>query len=97
MAGVRPQVEPALVGDVGVGVERDVGRAHPPTDQVPVRIREVLFHGGQGAVAVRRLLLDRAAMLLGLTGVGDEDRTTAIAGSWLYCSKNIHWSTFARS
>ena len=89
------EVEAALAGDVGVGVERDVGDrvaiGRPGrggrSDAPPSRRERACRRAWRSASAVSSHRLRQES----------QKRATATFGSWSYCSKNSHCSTCARS
>ena len=88
------ELEPALRGDVRVGVERDVG------DRVALADEELALRRDGPPSRERRVAAARLASRSASGGVmpaSAQKRATAMFGSWLYCSKNSHWSTWARS
>ena len=94
--GVRSQVEAALGGDVGVGVEGDVGDREAIGDEVLV-LGEVALHRVERCVAGHAPGIDVHARRW--VGIGDRgpEADDGDRGSCLYCSKNIHCRTWARS
>jgi hypothetical protein len=75
---VRLQVEAALVRDVCVGVERNVGDRHPVADE-PVAPGDVLLHPGERAIsllepAVQLVLHALRPARVGEPEPGDRDR-----------------------
>ena len=92
---VGRQVEPSLAGDVGVCVKGDVG------DRVALADEELA--GGELTLHPVERRVARSAPGIDLGGgrrpveTATQNLTTAMFGSWLYCSKNIHCNTFAAS
>ena len=87
----------ALLGDVRVGVERDVGDGEALAHQ-EVAVGEVGFPSpGRSPVGALLLRLQGLARRAAPPSTCSQKRPTARFGSWSYCSKNIHWSTWARS
>ena len=89
------ELEPGLRRHVGVGVQRDVG------DRVALADEERRARPGgspsPSARRCRRVAWPRRRLRDGVIPAITQNRATAMFGSWLYCSKNSHWSTCARS
>ena len=90
------EVEAALGRDVGVGVEGDVG------DGVALADEERAAVGRWRSMARARAWPPRAGPPArppapGASAIATQKRTTAMLGSWSYCSKNSHCRTCARS
>ena len=72
-------------------------RAGRDADEVRPSAVEVALHRVERAVAPRLRARSRRRSCSASPEYATRNRTTAIAGSCVYCSKNIHCSTFARS
>ena len=97
IAGYASRREAALVGAVRVRVQRDVRHAssrRPASQSRPSRPSS----SAASALTPRFVRCSRcASQISGFVEYVLRKRATAIAGSCSYCSKNIHWSAFARS
>ena len=94
---IRPEIEVPLVRDVRVRVQRDVGERVALADEELAGRRDAapsrrVPRSRPSSAPARPPRIARAAPEYEI-----QKRATAMFGSWLYCSKNCHCSTCARS